>query len=145
MNEVKNEVNQAFLMLETLGAELEKIPKLQAKLASTGQTVRPFPQSKSNNPIEQLLEARKEVAMLENLIARAPVTATATPPVTANTDTVVAQENLTDQEIVSRLTWTDKCRLAQGKLSVEEARAKIAGPAKGPTLTEQCRAAKTQK
>jgi hypothetical protein len=138
-------MNQNENILEMLGAETGKISELQAKLTASGLSIRPFSFS-DESPMIQLNEARNEVKLLENLIARvaAPAPVVIPPLAAAPAPATPSAENkasLTDAEM-SKLSWTNRVLLAQGNLSVEQARTILAGkPAAkkdAKSLTERC-------
>jgi len=129
-----------------------KIITLHAQLAARGI---PFEAIKlSEKTITALLQSRKEVQLLEDLLAgkiqpKNPVTVPAKP--TSSTPSQTNNATLTEAEI-SQLSWTNQVIFAQGKMSIETARSLIAEKASKATpqslqtgktqnLTEQCIAA----
>lgn len=136
-------------VLELLQSEMEKISSLNLQLAAKGIQTKPFHRDENENPLEKLHAARDQSKFLEQLLAQTPTfvsltpPAAATPPPTPIPSPVAAPASkLTNYEI-SRLNWTEQCNYAQGKLSDEDARNRIANrnwKKTGPTLTEQCMA-----
>lgn len=129
-------------ILEQLSLENARVLVLHAQLSTAGKPQKHFSQSREDDVLTQLHNAREEVKRCEKLLSAAP-TPVPTPAQPATPPPIGAQlsdakvaalglppgirftEGLTDDEIAT-LCLTDRIHYNQGTLSPERARAKLA-------------------